>query len=115
MTLGEIAGLLDAEILVGGDQMHQEITTALGADLMSDLLAFGKAGGLLLTRMASPQVIRTSDILDIVAIMMVRGKIPPPEVIQLAEELHVPVLATQHPHLEAAGILYAKGLRSGID
>lgn len=115
MTLQEISDLLNAEILVGTDQLHKEVTTAFVADMMSDLLAFGKAGGLLLTRMASPQVIRTSDILEIAAIMMVRGKVPSPEVMQLAEELHVPILATKIPQFEAAGILYSKGLRGSVD
>ena len=115
MTLQEIADLLAAEILVGANQMQKEVTTAFGADMMSDLLAFGKAGGLLLTRMATAQVIRTSEILDLGAIIMVRGKVPSPEVLQLAEELQVPILATEVPQFEASGILYAVGLRGSID
>jgi predicted transcriptional regulator len=115
MTLREVYDLLNAEILVGADQMHVELTTAFAADTMSDLLAFGRAGGILLTRMTSPQVIRTSDIMDIVAVIMVRGKIPSPEVIQLAEELRVPILATRYPQFEAAGLLYAKGLRGNTE
>jgi hypothetical protein len=111
MNLQDVCNLLNAEILVGGGQMHAELTTAFAADTMSDLLAFGKAGGLLLTRMTSPQVIRTSDIMDIAAIIMIRGKVPSKEVIELADELHVPILATRLPQFEAAGLLYAKGLR----
>lgn len=111
MNLQDVYDLLDAEILAGKDQMNVELTTAFAADTMSDLLAFGKSGGLLLTRMTSPQVIRTSDIMDIAAIVMIRGKIPSKEVIELSEELHVPILATRLPQFEAAGLLYAKGLR----
>jgi len=65
--------------------------------------------------MATPQVIRTSEILDLAAVVMVRGKVPLPEVLQLAEELHVPILATELPQFEASGILYAMGMRGGID
>jgi predicted transcriptional regulator len=115
MNLRDVYDLLDAEILVGGDQMDEELTTAFAADTMSDLLAFGRAGGILLTRMTSPQVVRMSDIMDIVAVIMVRGKIPSPEVIQLAKELHVPIMATRFPQFEAAGLLYAKGLRGNIE
>lgn len=111
MNLQDVCNLLDAEILVKGDQMHAELTTAFSADTMSDLLAFGRAGGLLLTRMTSPQVIRTSDVMDIAAIIMIRGKVPAREVIDLAEELHVPILVTRLPQFEASGLLYAKGLR----
>ncbi len=115
MTLQEIRDLLNADILTGGNQMQAEVISAFSADMMSDLLAFGSAGSLLLTRMTSPQVIRTSDILDIAAIVMVRGKIPPPEVIQLADELNVTILATRFLQFEAAGRLYANGLRGNID
>lgn len=115
MNLREVYDLLDAEILVGGDRMHVELTTAFAADTMSDLLAFGRAGGILLTRMTSPQVIRTSDIMNIAAIVMIRGKIPSREVIQLAGELHIPILATRFTQFEAAGLLYAKGLRGKIE
>jgi predicted transcriptional regulator len=114
MNIRDVYDLLDAEILAGGDRMDVELTTAFAADTMSDLLAFGRAGGILLTRMTSPQVIRTSDIMDIAAVIMIRGKLPSPEVIQLAEELHVPVLVTRHPQFEAAGLLYARGLRGNI-
>ncbi|MFA6411618.1 MAG: DRTGG domain-containing protein [Syntrophales bacterium] len=110
MTLREIKELLDAEVLVGHDQMDKEIKTAFGADLMSDVLAFAKAGSLLLTGLTNPQVIRTSDVLDIAAIIMVRGKRPSPETLRLAEELLIPVMTTKYILFETAGKLYAKGI-----
>jgi predicted transcriptional regulator len=110
VTLREIKELLDAEVLVGEDQLDKEIKTAFGADLMSDVLAFAKAGSLLLTGLTNPQVIRTSDVLDIAAIIMVRGKRPSPETLRLAEELLIPVLTTKYILFETAGKLYAKGI-----
>jgi predicted transcriptional regulator len=115
MNLRDVSDLLDAEILAGGDQLPAELTAAFAADTMSDLLAVGRAGGLLLTRMTSPQLIRTADIMDIAAVLIIRGKTPSLEVIQLAEELHVPLLATHFPQFEAAGLLYEKGLRGNIE
>ena len=44
MTLQEIRDLLDAEILAGGSQMHTEVISAFGADMMSDLLAYWERG-----------------------------------------------------------------------
>jgi predicted transcriptional regulator len=110
VTLREIKELLDAEVLVGHDQLEKEVKTAFGADLMSDVLAFAKAGSLLLTGLTNPQVIRTSDVLDIAAIIMVRGKRPSPETLRLAEELLIPVLTTKYILFETAGKLYAKGI-----
>ncbi len=115
MKLQEVKDILDAEIIVGKDLMNMEVRTAFGADLMSDVLAFAKPGSLLLTGLTNPQVIRTSDVLDIAAIILVRGKRPLSETIQLAEELRIPLLTTKFILFEAVGRLYAKGIRGCIE
>jgi len=110
VRLQEVREILDADIIVGKDQMDMEVTAAFGADLMSDVLAFAKPGSLLLTGLTNPQIIRTSDVLDIAAIILVRGKRPLPETVQLAEELRIPLLTTQYILFEAVGRLYSKGI-----
>ena len=110
MKLREVKEILDAEVLVGKDQLDMEIEAGASADSMSDVLAFVESGSLLLTGLTNLHVVRTSDILDIAAIVVVRGKHPLPEAIQLAEELHIPILLTRFILYEAAGRLYAKGL-----
>ena len=115
MRLQEVKEILDAEFIVGEDQLDMEVRAAFGADLMSDVLAFAKPGSLLLTGLTNPQVVRTSDVLDIAAIIMVRGKRPLPETIQLAEELRIPLLTTKFILFEAVGRLYAKGIVGCIE
>lgn len=110
VTLKEVKEILDAEVFVGHDQLEMEVRTAFGADLMSDVLAFAKSGSLLLTGLTNPQIVRTSDVLDIAAIIIVRGKRPLPETIQLAEELRIPILSTKYILFETAGRLYEKGI-----
>jgi predicted transcriptional regulator len=110
VTLREVKEILEAEVFVGHNQLGMEVKTAFGADLMSDVLAFAKAGSLLLTGLTNPQVVRTSDVLDIAAIIIVRGKRPLPETIQLAEELQIPLLSTKYILFETAGRLYTKGI-----
>ncbi|MBN1545140.1 MAG: hypothetical protein JW902_00610 [Syntrophaceae bacterium] len=115
MTLNEVARILDADILVGQDQLETEVSTAFGADLMSDVLAYAKPGSVLLTGLTNSQVVRTADILDIVAIIVVRGKNLPAETIQLAEELEIPILSTKYILFETAGRLYENGMRGCIE
>jgi predicted transcriptional regulator len=110
MTLREVKEILDAEVVVGSDQLELEVKTGASADLMSDLLAFAKSGSLLLTGLTNIQIVRTSDVLDIAAIVIVRGKRLFPETIQLAEELRIPILSTKYILYEAVGRLYAKGI-----
>ena len=115
MTLQEVKEILDAEVFVGHDQLGKEVKTAFGADLMSDVLAFAKTGSILLTGLTNPQIVRTSNILDIAAIIIVRGKHPLPETIKLAEELKIPLLATKYILFETAGRLYKKGIVGCIE
>jgi len=110
VTLREVKDILEAEVIVGHDQLDKEVKTGFGADLMSDVLAFAKPGSLLLTGLTNSQVIRTSDVLDIAAIIMVRGKRPSMEAIRLAEELRIPILATKYILFETAGRLYSRGM-----
>ncbi len=107
--------ILAAEVIVGHDQLDMEVNTAFGADLMSDVLAFAKSGSLLLTGLTNPQIVRTSDVLDIAAIIVVRGKKPLAETVQLAEELRIPILSTKYILFETAGRLYAKGIVGCIE
>lgn len=110
MTLSEVRDILDAEVIVGEDQLGKEVLTAFSADLMSDVLAFAKAGSLLLTGLTNPQVVRTADILEIAAIILVRGKRPPQETIQLAQDLKIPILTTKYILFETSGRLHEKGI-----
>ena len=110
MKLSEVKDILEAEVIVGDDILDLEVKTAFGADLMSDVLAFAKAGSLLLTGLTNTQVIRTANVLDIAAIILVRGKKPSSETIALARELKIPILATKYILFETAGRLYMKGI-----
>jgi predicted transcriptional regulator len=102
VTLREVKEILDAEVIVGHDRLGLEIKEAGCADLMSDVLVFCKAGTLLLTVLNNPQVIRTADVLDIAAVIIVRGKRPFPETIRLAEELEIPIVITNISSLKAS-------------
>lgn len=110
MKLSDVKEILDADVIVGEEHLDLEVKTAFGADLMSDVLAFAKAGSILLTGLTNSQVIRTANILDIAAIILVRGKKPSTETINLAKELKIPLLTTRYILFETAGRLYTKGI-----
>ena len=58
MKISEIRDLLDAEVLCGADQLDREVTSACCSDMMSDVLAYVKDQGVLLTGLVNAQVIR---------------------------------------------------------
>jgi predicted transcriptional regulator len=91
---------------------EMEIKCGSASDLMSDVLAFTEAGSVLFTGLTNPQSVRTAEMADIKAIVFVRGKQPPPETIELAQEKGIPLVATALPMFEVCGRLYEAGLRS---
>jgi len=110
MTLKEIKELLQAEVIVGEDKLDIEITFAGGSDLMSDVLAFGKPGILLLTGLSNSQSVRTANIIDAKAIIYVRGKKPDAEGIELAREKGIPLLSTKLMMYATCGLLFSHGI-----
>lgn len=110
MTLKEIKKLLQAEVIYGIDRLEEEIQWAGGSDLMSDVLAFGKPGILLLTGLTNAQSIRTANIIDAKAIVYVRGKKPDKEGIKLAREKEIPIFSTKYMMYTACGLLFSHGL-----
>jgi len=114
VTLAEIKEILDADVIVGEDHLNMEVKTAFGADLMSDVLAFATHGCLLITGLTNPQCVRIAYTLDIAAIILVRGKRPSEQAVQLASELGIPVLATEYIMFEACGRLYQNGIMGCI-
>jgi len=110
MTLREIKELLHAEVITGEDSLDIEIMFAGGSDLMSDVLAFGKPGILLLTGLSNTQSVRTANIIDAKAIVYVRGKHPDKEGIKLAKEMGIPLLSTKLMMYATCGLLFSHGL-----
>ena len=110
MKLSEIKEILNAKVLTGEDMLDTEIESAFGSDLMSDVLAFVNDKVLLLTGLVNPQVVRTAEMMDISAIVFVRGKCPDENVIELAKAKDIAILTTEHTLYVASGKLYCKGL-----
>jgi len=112
MTLAEVLSIIEGKPISADIDLSQEISMACGADLMSDVLAFTHAGTLLMTGLTNPQVVRTAEMAGIVAIVFVRGKLPPPETIALAQDKDIPLLASKYTMYETCGRLYQTGLPS---
>ena len=76
MKLSEVKEILNADLLTPEEGLENEVFSACGCDLMSDVLAFVKDRALLLTGLMNPQVVRTAEMMDIGCIVFVRGKTP---------------------------------------
>ena len=63
MKIREIARELGARVLTPDGNLDQEVHTACGSDMMSDVLAYVKDQAVLVTGLNNPQVVRTADMM----------------------------------------------------
>ena len=112
MKLAQVLEAIEGKIITKNVNLDMEIQMGCGADLMSDVLAFTHEGTLLMSGLTNTQVVRTAEMAGIRAIVFVRGKIPPPETVALAEDKGIPLLASKYTMFETCGRAYAAGLPS---
>ncbi|MDF9409078.1 hypothetical protein L7E55_12025 [Pelotomaculum isophthalicicum JI] len=110
LTLSEIQKVLKATCFTHHCLDDKNADTACGADLLSDVLAHSKEKTVLLTGLINPQVIRTAEIIDLIGVIFIRGKVPSQEIVDLAEAKDIPLLCTVYPMYESCGLLYQAGL-----
>lgn len=110
MKLSEIKEIIQATFLYHPDH-DPELSSTMGSDMMSDVLAFTEPRSLLVTGLISMQSVRTADVADVAAIIYVRGKSPKHETIDLAIKLGIPLLTTELGMFDVCGILHSKGLK----
>ncbi|MDR1703623.1 MAG: hypothetical protein LBS19_02910 [Clostridiales bacterium] len=110
MTIQQVSEILNAEVLTTADKLDTVVDSACGADLMSDVLAFSAGHALLLTGLINLQAIRTAEMMDMRAVVFVRGKKPTQDIIDLANDRDVILMTTKHNLYAACGLLYINGL-----
>jgi predicted transcriptional regulator len=112
MKLQELLTLIDGDTLTDDANLNREVKGGCGADLMSDVLASIQPHAILLTGLCNPQVVRTAQIADVAAIVFVRGKRPPQETVELANQEGIPLISSPYGMFELCGRLYQAGLPS---
>ncbi len=114
MKIRELKDILKAKIVVGEDLLENVVTAGGAADLMEDVLAATARDCVLLTGVTSLQVMETARIAQVGAVVIVRKKRPPEDVVSLARSFKIPMLLTDYSLFVACGRLYMNGIR-GLD
>ena len=83
--------------LAAADVLH-----VAAADLMSDVLMMDLDRPLLLTSLVTDQALRTAHVVGAAGVLVANGKTPPPEMVELARKLGLPLARTALPKFDAA-------------
>jgi len=111
MKINEIASILNAEIITNFSDENTDIQYGFASDLMSDVLAYATEDSLLVTGLNNTQVIRTAEMMDISTVLLVRGKKPNKELIELAIETSLTLIATEYTMFKTCGLLVINGMK----
>lgn len=81
------------------------------SDMVSDILTNAKAGVLLVTLQTHKTLIATANLVDVAAIIFVKGKNPPNDVVELANKAGIPLLVSEADTWTMAGKLISLGIK----
>ena len=111
MKVSQIAQILRAEVRCGEEILGLDIPAAVASDMMSDVLVCNDSDRVLISGLCTVHTVLTAQILDLRAIVFVRGKRPTPEMIEVAEENGITVLCTDMSMFNTCGELYKHGMK----
>lgn len=111
MQIGDIAGLLKAKVLTPALDLSREVESAFSSDLMSDVLTGDYEKTVLLTGLANLQSIRTAEMSDIHEVIIARNKMVTREMIELANENEIVLIASNYSLYRISGILFEAGIK----
>jgi len=108
MTAQDAISVLNAELIVSGEGITKKVNHIVASDLMSDVLLVDEEDMLLLTSLASDQVLRTAQIVGAVAVVVVNGKALPSTMKQVATDLGMTLALAQHSKYDACIALHQR-------
>lgn len=111
MKLKEIAAILNATISCGAERLEDEIEMGYSSDLMSDVLTLDTDNMVLITGLSNLQAIRTAEMADIKAIVLVRNKKANQQMLELAIENDMCILESPYSLFKSSGLLFCAGLK----
>lgn len=101
LLIKDIQNILKAKIFNGQDFLTENILYIYASDLMSDVLAYGKSGSILLTGLNSVQTAISAHMAEFKGIVFLRGKKPDPGIIKFALANELVILSTKDDMYEA--------------
>jgi hypothetical protein len=111
MTIREAAEALGGTVAVDQAEAGHEIQGGYASDLLSDVIAHAHEGDIWITLQKHVNIVAVAVLKGMAGIVLVNGRAPEPDAVARAREEHVPIVTTPLEAFDAAGRLYALGVR----
>jgi len=106
MKVSELIEKLELTVYTGSEGITNEITGGYVSDLLSDVMGNAKEGNVWITLQNHMNVIAVASLKELSCIILVKGIIPIPEIIEKASEEGIPVLGSKENTFELSGKIY---------
>ncbi len=113
MKLRELVKKFNLEVKCAADRLDRKIEGGYVSDLLSDVIANGKAGDLWVTLQIHQNIVAVASLNNLAVIVIVNGRQPEEETIRKAEKEGIPIMVSKMSAFELVGRLYSAGI-SGI-
>ncbi len=110
MKIKKLLEILDGKLLSEEKHLEYEVEHGLASDLISDLLLCAKYPAALFTGLVNHQIIRVAEMIELQAIIFVRGKEPSEELLRIAAKNDMPILITKMSLFKTCALAYQGGL-----
>jgi len=109
MKVSELSG--KANLILANKVHEKDVDGVFISDMVSDIVAGAQPGNLLVTVQTHKNLIATANLVDVSAIVFVRGKQPAQDVIDLAERAKISLFTTDLDAWKLALRLHELGLQ----
>jgi hypothetical protein len=111
MTVDDIAAVLDGTLVAGAPEGARLAAGGYVSDLLSDVIANAREGDVWITLQRHVNVVAVAQLKSLAAIVLVNGRLPETDTAARADQERIPIVSTRLTAFDAAGRLYATGLR----
>lgn len=112
MNVAEAAAKIGGTVIAcASDAVSREVRGGYASDLLSDVMGHSREGDLWVTLQRHVNIVAVAQLQGLAGIVLVNGRCPEPQTTVRAEEEHIPIISTELPAFDVAGILHSLGIR----
>ena len=109
MNIHDVIAVCECEtVCMNASAATVPVREIVSSDLMSDVLVNDREISMLITSLATPQALRTADIVNARSVLIVNGKSITDDMVAMARDLGLTLLRTEKASFTVCGLLYAR-------
>jgi hypothetical protein len=115
LTISDVVRHLAGEQVTASAQAVVQASGGYASDLLSDVIANAREGDVWITMQRHINVVAVARLKGLACVVLVNGRRPEADTLARAEAEEVPIVVTQMPAFQAAGVLFSQGLQGKRD